>query len=169
MPENDIATLIREHRVLLEYAINEVIAQHRDAQAPTTTGGKPLDYALVQQLVGAARTEALRLNIAVVIALCDRQGEFVLNYRMPGTGVGDIAVANTHATAAALSAATARQDIVFAGTPDITGETGRAPGACPVYLAGELTGAIGISGGSAEQNHYIARQVALLIAPQVAR
>ncbi|WP_413741224.1 hypothetical protein ACL2XO_18275 [Sodalis sp. RH15] len=35
MPDNDIAALIKEHRVLLEYAIKEVIAQF---QAQETQG-----------------------------------------------------------------------------------------------------------------------------------
>jgi len=32
MSETDIATLIKEHRVLLEYAINDVIADYRASE-----------------------------------------------------------------------------------------------------------------------------------------
>lgn len=170
MSENTIATLIREHRVLLEYAINDVIAQFRNADASSAASRqRVLDYEEIHQLIDAARAHALRLNIAVVVALCDRRGEFIMSYRMPGTAVGDIAAADNNAVAAVLSAAA---DDEHAADPraalDLDRGYGNAPGASPVYVAGKLAGGIGVSGGSAEQNHQVALHAARLLAQQIA-
>jgi len=79
MPDNDIATLIKEHRILLEYAIKEVIAQfqaqethrefgaangaHPDFPVETFTGGIAVSDGSVEQnspnsLQAAARRQA---------------------------------------------------------------------------------------------------------------
>lgn len=81
MPDNDIAALIKEHRVLLEYAIKEVIAQfqaqetqgeHRDAGSAhpvylpgTFTGGIDINDGSVKQSLSIAKEAAGSLNQGV--------------------------------------------------------------------------------------------------------
>ncbi len=165
MPDNDIATLIREHRVLLEYAINDVIAQFQARGKPAAAGstGNELSYEKVRRLIDAAREEAIQRQIAIVIAICDQQGEFILSYRMPGSSFGDIPCADKKAAEAVLSEPGHEKDVAYgphAGNLSAAPETHReyraADGAYPIYLAEKLAGGIGISGGSAEQNNHIA-------------
>ncbi len=43
MPDHDIAALIQEHRVLLDYAVSEAIAQYRASAGGINIGGSAVD------------------------------------------------------------------------------------------------------------------------------
>ena len=171
MSETDIATLIKEHRVLLEYAINDVIAdyrasEYRELDNPPAIKKKNhyLDYEKIQSLISAAQHEALKLNTAIVIALCDGDGEFVMSYRMPGSTIDYISAAGEKAAAAAVLPIPQNEFSVAYRYADESNskvsETSRlnhfTNGAYPIYIARELVGSMGISGGSVEQNNLIA-------------
>ncbi len=81
MPNNDIAALIKEHRVLLEYAIKEVIAQFQAQETlgehgaangahpvylpGTLTGGIDINDGSVKPRLSIAREAAGSLNQGV--------------------------------------------------------------------------------------------------------
>lgn len=171
MSEIDIATLIKEHRVLLEYAINDVIADYRaseyrelDNPPAIKQKNRYLDYAKIQRLISAAQNEAIKLNTAIVIAICDGDGEFVMSYRMPGSTIDDIGAAGEKAAVASVLPIPQNEfSVAYRFADEYKSkvfETSRLNrlinGAYPIYIARELVGSIGISGGSIEQNNLIA-------------
>jgi len=165
MLSNHIERLIKEHRLLLEHAIEEVIAQYHEKQN-TLAMMKTLallNYENIEKLVFAAQQQAKLLHIAVVITIYDEHSEFVLSYRMPGSSCTDIASAGEKAANAVAHPMSQPQCAALIGhamdlspTPNPVDERGNADGAYPIYLADKLTGGLGISGGCREHNNQIA-------------
>jgi hypothetical protein len=94
MPEQDIASLISEHRILLEEAVGEVIRQYPQSLSPSENFSKHIfSSERLKNIIDTVLAEAWQQSAMVVITLCDEKGECVLTYRMPGTSAEDIAVA----------------------------------------------------------------------------
>lgn len=156
MPEQDIASLIREHRILLEEAVGEVIRRYPQSLSPSENFSKYVfSSEQLKNIIDTVLGEARQQSAMIVITLCDEKGECVLTYRMPGTSAGDIAVAG-RAAEAAVRFATENKQIIDPAPHNVIDGTDTLSGGCVLYCAGKVIGGIGISGASAEKNHLIA-------------
>ena len=119
---------------------------------------------LAQRIVAAAQAEAARLGVPMNIAVVDEGNNLQAFLRMDGAWLGSISIAQNKAyTARAFDMATLdlfplcqpgqplygiqhsnnSNLIVFAG-------------GIPVKLSGQIVGAVGVSGGTVEQDHQVA-------------
>lgn len=151
MPEQDIASLISEHRILLEEAVREVIRRYPQSLSPSENFSKHIfSSEQLKNIIDTVLAEAWQQSAMVVITLCDEKGECVLTYRMPGTSAEDIAVAG-RAAEAAVSFAKENKQIIDPTLHNVIGGIDTSRGGCVVYCAGKVIGGIGISGASAEK------------------
>lgn len=156
MPEQDIASLISEHRILLEEAVREVIRRYPQSLSPSENFSKFIfSSEQLKNIIDTVLAEAWQQSAMVVITLCDEKGECVLTYRMPGTSAEDIAIAG-RAAEAAVRFAKENKQIIDPTLHNVIGGIDTSRGGCVVYCAGKVIGGIGISGASAEKNHLIA-------------
>ncbi|HHG0625709.1 TPA: heme-binding protein [Klebsiella pneumoniae] len=156
MPEQDIASLISEHRILLEEAVREVIRRYPQSLSPSENFSKYIfSSEQLKNIIDTVLAEAWQQSAMVVITLCDEKGECVLTYRMLGTSAEDIAIAG-RAAEAAVRFAKENKQIIDPTLHNVIGGIDTSRGGCVVYCAGKVIGGIGISGASAEKNHLIA-------------
>ncbi|MFW1678129.1 GlcG/HbpS family heme-binding protein [Pontibacter sp. JAM-7] len=121
-----------------------------------------------QRILQAAVTKAKELDIRVCIAVVDASAQLNMFQRMDGAFLGAIDVAIKKARTSALFPLPSGDFGQLMRDEDLTGmhETNGGligfPGGCPVFVAGQSLGAIGISGGSADQDHAIASAAAVM-------
>jgi uncharacterized protein GlcG (DUF336 family) len=107
--------------------------------------------------------EARRTDAMVAIAVVDGGGSLVYFERMDGTQIGSIPVALDKARSAALfkRATKAFQDTLAGGGDGlrILALEGAVPveGGVPLLMDGKIVGAIGVSGGTSQQDGQCAR------------
>ncbi|WP_377320780.1 heme-binding protein [Pimelobacter simplex] len=111
-----------------------------------------------------ALAEATGQGLAVAVVVVDPGGEPVLAARMDG--VSGLVAAAAHGkarTAAGLGVPTAVWEERSAAEPSFAAAVGTVPGFTPlaggdlVRVGGEVVGAVGVSGGTSEQDAAIAR------------
>jgi uncharacterized protein GlcG (DUF336 family) len=115
---------------------------------------------LALALVEAVRTEGDRVGLAFSVAVVDRAGEIVAGARMDGAPLGSWTLAVDKAYTAALwqMPSGGLQQSTQPGGDDwgFTSTTGGRivvyPGGFPIVHDGELAGAVGVSGGTGEQD-----------------
>jgi uncharacterized protein GlcG (DUF336 family) len=123
-----------------------------------------LTLAEATAIADAARTHAMEIGASVTISVVDDAGNVRTQTRMDGARFGTLNVsANKAYTAAAFGAPTkALTDLVQPGAPlfgfahAMGGRFVSFPGGNPLVRDGEVVGAIGISGGSVDQDQAIA-------------
>jgi uncharacterized protein GlcG (DUF336 family) len=123
-----------------------------------------LTLAEATQIADSARTHATELGAAVTITVVDDAGNVRTQTRMDGARFGTLNVsANKAYTAAAFGAPTkVLTDLVQPGAPlfgfahAMGGRFVSFAGGVPLLRDGEVIGAIGISGGSVDQDQAIA-------------
>ena len=99
----------------------------------------------------------------MAISVVDTSGQMVAFERMDNTQFGSIAVAQDKATSAALYRRPTKvfQDALAAGGAGLRILTLRGAnaveGGIPLIIDGKIMGAIGVSGGSAEQDGVVAK------------
>lgn len=115
------------------------------------------------RIIAAARAKAGDLGVSATITVVDGGGSVRAQHRMDGVPFGTLKVSFSKAyTAAAFAAPTAVfGDLVQPGQPlfgfaDAAGPIATFGGGLPLVRDGELVGAIGISGGSVDQDQEIA-------------
>jgi glc operon protein GlcG len=112
------------------------------------------------RIADAAQAEAARNKWNVVIAVVDGGGYLVHLRRLDGTQLGSVAVAEEKAKSAALfrRPTKAFADAVASGRTAVLGLPGAIPieGGVPLVAGGQVVGAIGVSGVTAEQDGQIA-------------
>jgi len=121
----------------------------------------------------AARDRAADIGVGVTITIVDAGGSIRLQQRMDGARFGTLTVsANKAFTAAAFGAPTGfLGDLVQPGQPlygfaeAAGGRIVTFAGGIPLILDGEIAGAIGISGGSVDQDQEIAAAGAAALEP----
>lgn len=120
--------------------------------------------------VAAAVAEATRLGLHINVAVTDASGTLMAFLRMPGAFLHSVDIAIDKAyTAASFGFPTSQWCAVFAGDELLrTGLAARPRlvvigGGLPLHHDGERIGAIGVSGGSAEQDETCARAGLLVI------
>ena len=113
-------------------------------------------------VVGAA-AEAKKINVPMAITVVNTAGMLVSFELMDNTQYGSIAVSNDKASSAALYRRPTKvfQDALAGGGAGLRVLTLRGAnaveGGIPLMLDGKIIGAIGISGGSAEQDGVVAK------------
>lgn len=122
-----------------------------------------LSLADANRIVGASIAAAEELGVRLSVAVVDAGGQLVAFQRMEGA----IAVSATAAPGKAVGSVFFGRDsrLIDAGSPvmqAILGSQGGriipAQGAVPIYRDGELVGAIGGSGGTAQQDEDCVRK-----------
>ena len=139
-----------------------------DAAARRELAGSPptheFDLRAAKRAAELAEGRAAELGVPVVIAAADAGGNLILLHRMPGALLAASEVAINKAWSAVAFktgtenlAAMARDDGPFPGLADTnSGRVVLFGGGKPVFVNGQLVGALGISGGSPEQDIEIA-------------
>ncbi|NBM16135.1 heme-binding protein [Streptomyces sp. GC420] len=123
-----------------------------------------LTYAAAQRIVAAAAAEAERLGVAVCLAVADSAGHPLAFGRMVGAPLMSVQIAQDKAyTVAAFNGVpTHRWYDMISGEPALLNgivHTERLVifgGGVPVRSGDALLGAVGVSGGSADQDRAIA-------------
>lgn len=134
---------------------------------------RTLTYAGSRLALDAALVQAEALGVAVNIAVVDRSGSVLAFARMDGAFElsGGIARDKARTVTGFGGAPTDGLYAAIAGEPavrdGIAGRDGVAAfaGGVPITLDGELVGAVGVSGGSAEQDKAIATAGATALTP----
>ncbi len=117
-----------------------------------------------RRVISAAEKKALEIGQPMNIAVVDGGGNLVAHVRMDGAWIGSIDISIKKAyTSRAFNLAT--KDLAeqsqsggqFFGLPaSTTGQILIFAGGIPLYSQGQVVGAIGVSGGSGEQDHAVA-------------
>ena len=124
-----------------------------------------------QRVLDASLAHARSLGVAVCVAVADRGGHLLAFARMDGAPVMSATIAQDKAyTVAAFAGLPTHQwyDLIKDDPPVRTGivKTDRLivfGGGVPVNVGGRLAGAVGVSGGSSEQDRAIAEAGAGLL------
>jgi uncharacterized protein GlcG (DUF336 family) len=121
----------------------------------------PLDTA--KRVAAAALDEARRNGWTMAVAIVDAAGDLVCFEKMDETQTGSVTVSQSKARSAARfkRPTKAFQDALTA-TPDglrILGIEGAVPveGGLPIAIGGKIVGAIGVSGGTSQQDGQCAQ------------
>ena len=133
------------------------------AHAQVPQYGANINQAQTQKALAGALAEAQKLNIPFAITVVDTGGNLVGFIRNDNTQIGSIGVSQDKATSAALYRRPTKvfQDLVAGGGVGLRVLTLRGAnaveGGIPLTLDGKIIGAIGVSGGTAEQDGVVAK------------
>ncbi|TIC79991.1 heme-binding protein [Nocardioides sp. GY 10127] len=136
-----------------------------DSLAPATRSRPVLTLAGAQRCLAAALARAEDLGVAVDVAVTDDAGRLLSFARMDGAfaASAELALDKARTVAGFGGLSTGALGAAIGGEPDVRlGIAARAgvaafPGGVPVLVDGSLAGAVGVSGGSAEQDEDVAR------------
>jgi glc operon protein GlcG len=122
---------------------------------------KAMTLELAKKLASAAEAEARKNNWTVFVVIVDDGANLVYLQRMDNTQIGSMEVAIQKAkTAISFKRPTkAYEEMVAGGRTAILGVPGVIPieGGLPIIVDGQFIGAIGVSGGTAQQDGQIAK------------
>jgi glc operon protein GlcG len=155
-------SLISVLRSFLVVLLLVFTASSVSAQMPVPYGA-PINLESAKKAAAAAVTEARKNNWTMAVAVLDPGGALVYFEKMDGTQTGSVRVAIGKARSAALYKRPTKvwQDIVAGGGGGlrILGLEGAVPieGGVPLVMDGKVVGAIGLSGGSGDQDGQCAR------------
>lgn len=132
------------------------------AQMPNVYG-LPINLDAAKKAAVSAIAEARKNNWTMAVAITDIGGDLVYFEKMDGTQTGSVRVALGKARSAALFKRPTKvfQDVVAAGGEGlrILGLEGAVPieGGLPLLMDGKIVGAIGVSGGTSQQDGVAAK------------
>ncbi|WP_375749656.1 cob(I)yrinic acid a,c-diamide adenosyltransferase [Vibrio sp. HN007] len=173
---------LEDHIAYTEALVNTVVEKYQQAVSegsytenqqsePGETKMKPpvedpssLGFIRVHQMLKQAVGAALKIDVPVVISVMDEHGHLIITYRMPDSLLASIELAPKKAyTAIALKCATHQLPGLIQPGSDLyqleaisEGQLVTFGGGLPLYYNNKIIGAIGISGGSVEQDIEIA-------------
>ena len=133
------------------------------AQAQVPQYGPNVTYDQAKKALAGAIADARKQNLPMAVAVVDTAGQLVVFERMDNTQTGSIAVSQDKAVSAAMfrRPTKAFQDAVAGGGAGLRVLTLRGAnaveGGLPLTVDGKIIGAIGVSGGSAEQDGVVAK------------
>ena len=133
------------------------------AQAQVPQYGTNVTHEQARKAIAAAVADSKKQNLPMAIAVVDTAGQLVAFERMDNTQTGSIAVAQDKAVSAAMFRRPTKvfQDAVAGGGAGLRVLTLRGAnaveGGLPLTVDGKIIGAIGVSGGSAEQDGVVAK------------
>ena len=129
-----------------------------DAQVVTK---KVVTLDLAKQIAAAAEAEAKKNNWNAVIAIVDDGANLVFLERLDNTQLGslEVAIQKAHTAISFKRPTKAYEDMVAGGRTAILGVPGIVPieGGLPLIVDGQFIGAIGVSGGTAQQDGQVAK------------
>jgi uncharacterized protein GlcG (DUF336 family) len=140
-----------------------VLAQSSFAPPPLVPYGLSIDIDNAKTAAAAAVAEAKKNNWRMAVAVVDTGGYLVYFEKMQDTQTGSVELAIEKARTSALFRRPSKvfQDGVAGGGEGIRllRLTGAIPidGGTPIIVDGKLIGAVGISGGSGEQDGTVAK------------
>ena len=122
-----------------------------------------LTLTLARQLADRAEKEAENLSCPMSIAIVDAGANVILHHRMDGALLGSVAACMKKARSAALYSRPTKmfEDVLAGGRTAILSLPDVMPieGGIPLKVNGALVGAIGISGGTAQQDGIVATAI----------
>jgi len=133
------------------------------AQAPVPAYGMSIAIENAKKVAAAAAADARKSTFTMAIAVVDTAGNLVYFEKMDGTQTGSVNVSIEKARSAVLfkRPTKAFQDIVAQGGVGLRmlGLPGAVPvdGGIPLMEGGRIVGAIGVSGGTSEQDGQVAQ------------
>ena len=133
------------------------------AQAQVPQYGANVTYDQARKALAGAIADARRQNLPMAVAVVDTAGQLVAFERMDNTQTASVLVAQDKAVSAAMyrRPTKAFQDAVAGGGAGLRILTLRGAnaveGGLPLTVDGKIIGAIGVSGGSAEQDGVVAK------------
>jgi len=151
----------RSIKSLLATAVLGGLASLVQAQVPQYGANVSHDQAL--KAVAAAIAEARKQTLPMAVAVVDTAGQLVAFERLDNTQTGSIAVSQDKAVSAALyrRPTKAFQDALAGGGAGLRVLTLRGAnaveGGLPLVVDGKIIGAIGVSGGSPDQDGGVAK------------
>jgi uncharacterized protein GlcG (DUF336 family) len=133
-------------------------------RGPTASQAVGLTLAAARAIVAAVQAEARAMGVAMTCAVVDAGDQLVAFERMDGADLVGVTLALDKAYTALVNrmptrdlAALVQPDTEFYGYDSVAG--GRMivfGGGVPLEVGGVLVGGVGVSGGSAEQDHQAA-------------
>ena len=147
---------------LLAQASIQALAQTPLQPPPQTPYGPPISVDIAKKAAAVCISEAQKNNWNMAIAIVDGAGFLVYFERMPNTQLGSVDLAIEKARTSALFRRPTEvfQDALAAGGDGlrVLRLTGVNPngGGIPIVVDAKIIGAIGISGGSVEQDAQVA-------------
>lgn len=139
------------------------LASAAQAQTAAPQYGVNVSHEQARTAIAAAVADARKQNLPMAIAVVDTAGQLVAFERMDSTQYGSIGVSQDKAVSAALFRRPTKvfQDALAAGGAGLRILTLRGvsaiEGGIPLTVDGKVIGAIGVSGGSAEQDGVVAK------------
>ena len=130
---------------------------------PTTPYGLPIGLEAAKKAMAAAEAEAVKNNWPMAIAILDSTGHIVMLHSLDNTQYGSIRVAEDKAHTALdfRRPSKAFEDSVAQGGIGMRtlGLRGATPleGGVPIIADGKIIGAVGVSGGTAQQDGQVAK------------
>jgi uncharacterized protein GlcG (DUF336 family) len=143
-------------------ALTPVAAQAPVAAPPPTPYGPTITIEASKRVATAAVAEARRNNWYMAVAIVDPAGDLVYFEKMDNTQAASVAIAIDKARSSARfkRPTKAMQDVLAAGGDGLRflALNGAIPaeGGVPVMMDGKIVGAIGVSGGSGQQDNQTA-------------
>lgn len=125
--------------------------------------GPSVNNELAHKVVNAAIAEARRQGFTMAVAVVDTAGQLVMYEKLDNTQTGSVAVSQDKAVSAALfkRPTKAFQDAVAGGGAGLRVMSLRGvvavEGGLPLVLDGKIIGAVGVSGGSSDQDGVVAK------------
>jgi uncharacterized protein GlcG (DUF336 family) len=124
-----------------------------------------LSLSAAQRVADAAIADARSRDVAACIAICDPAGAPILTIRMDGAArlCAEIALNKAYSVAAFNGMPTHKWWPILADDPALVHGFPQTPrlivfaGGVPVHIDGSVVGAVGVSGGSTEQDREIAQ------------
>lgn len=126
-------------------------------QLPTK---KCLNLEAARNLLQCVKEKAQSRNLSVVIAIVDDGGHLICLDRMDGVQIASVRIAEDKAAAALRfkRPTKAMEEMIVQGRVAILNLRGNVPveGGLPIVVAGEIIGAIGVSGASSREDGELA-------------
>ena len=133
------------------------------AQAQVPQYGANVSHEQARKAVAAAIADARKQNLPMAVAVVDTAGQLVAFERMDNTQTASIAVAQEKAQSAAMYRRPTKvfQDVLAGGGVGLRVLTLRGAnaveGGIPLTVDGKIVGAIGVSGGTSDQDGVVAK------------
>jgi glc operon protein GlcG len=132
-------------------------------QAQVPVYGTSVNHEQARKIVAAAVADSRRQNLPMAIAVVDNAGQLVAFERMDNTQTASIGVSQDKAVSAAMYRRPTKvfQDVLAAGGVGLRVLTLRGAnaveGGLPLIVDGKVIGAIGVSGGTSDQDGVVAK------------
>jgi len=147
-------------RLTIAAAAAVTLAAPAAAQQVPGPYGQPVSLEQARGIIAAGRAEARRQNFMMAFAVVDPSGDLVAFEKMDGTQTGSVEVAQDKArsSAAFRRPTKAFSDAVASGRVGILTLLGAVAieGGVPIVSGGRVIGALGVSGGTSEQDGQVA-------------